>query len=106
MIRKPCCKNHWSTPQERPVVPNLVRQKATFRMCRTWSGEEGGKEGGERRGDVGWTAGGGRMSNESETSGERRKRIARPPLRTRRKGNGRADEGRREQRAVYTIKGS
>ena len=50
----------------------------------------GGKEG-ERRGDVGWTAGG-RMSNESETSGERRKRIARPPLRTRRKGRGR--EGR------------
>ena len=98
MIRTPSCKNHWSTPQERPVVPNLVRQKATFRMCRTWSGEKG------RKGDVGWTAGG-RMSNESETSGERRKRIARPPLR-RTKRKGREGERRREQRAVYTIKGS
>ena len=81
-------KNHGSTPQKRPM-PNLGCQKATFRMCGTWWRE---------RGDVGWTAGG-RMSNESETSGERRKRMARPPPRRRRAVQGERGRagGSREQ---------
>ena len=88
------------------MVPNLPRPpEGDFSDVQNLvgGGEKGRRAGSGEGMWPGWTAGG-RMSNESETSGERRKRIARPPLRTRRKGKGRADG--KEQRAVYTIKGS